>query len=120
MACGRGLVLRQKAAHQLVQRRAVVQAAALRRGFHLADQAQQALGVALQQVKQDGLLGTVVVVQARLGRAAGRGNVVHAGGGIAFVGKAGGGAVQDFFAPELKSCRFGASHGRIIRVSLVF
>ena len=102
MARGRGFILQQKRAHQLVQRGAVIQVAALCRCLDLANQREQALGVAIQQIKQNRLFGPVIVIKARLGCAAGGGDVIHAGGRITFVGKARGGGVQNVIALEFE------------------
>src|SRR4029450_2249850 len=100
----------QEAAHQLVQGRPVVEVAALRGRLDLADDGEQTLGVAIQQVKQDPFLALVVVIEPRLGRAAGRGDVVHAGRRVAAVGEALGGYVQDLIAFEFVLGRLGPRH----------
>ena len=88
MAGGRAFILVQKGPHQLVQGGALVQVLALGLGLGLGDQRQQTLRVAVEQVKQDRVLALVVVVQPRLGGAAGGGDLVHAGGGVTAVSKA--------------------------------
>ena len=115
VAGGRGFVFGQKSAHQLVQGGAVVEFAALRGGFDLANHGQQALGVAVQQVKQNGFFGAVVVVKPRFGRATGRRNIVHAGGGVTGGGKTGGGMGQNVFTPLLKAVGSGSGHGAIMK-----
>ena len=106
----RGFVLIEEVANQFMQRSAVVQIFALGAGIGLANDGEQVLGVAVQQVKQDGFLAAVVVIKPGLGRATRRSDVVHAGSHIAALRKTLGSHIQYRFALELVGGGFGAGH----------
>src|SRR3569832_177472 len=71
------------------------------------------LRVASQQVEEDRFLALVVVIQARLRRAAGRGDGVHAGGVVALVRKALRGDVEDLVAFKFVLRGLRAGHARL-------
>ena len=114
VAGGRVLVLGEKTPDQLVEGLPLVQAVALCPGLGLADQGQQALGVAVQEIEQDRFLALVLVIETRLAGATGRSDVVHAGGRKALARKTLGRDIDYRFAFEIVVGGTGAGHGLIL------
>jgi hypothetical protein len=80
-------------------------------GIDLCHQLAQALYMRLADLRQQGMLVGPVVVQRGLGDAAGRGHLVHGGGGVALPREQLGRALQDDLALVVVACGAAAGHG---------
>ena len=110
MSRGRAFVLLQKRTNELMQSGTIVQISPLRCGVGQRNQGQQALCVAVHEVKQDGLFAVVVMVEPGFGRATRRGNFIHAGGRVTAIGKTLRRNVQNGIALDVVSGGFRSGH----------
>ncbi len=108
----RRFVLIEESANQLMERVALGETAALAERLDLGDDEHQPLGVALEQIEQNGVLARVVMIEAGLRRAARGGQLGHRGARVARAGERLGRDIENLFALRFVIGRFGTCHKR--------